>query len=63
MQYLSSKVKNMLSTGFEKISNSIPLPGLSGSSNSKKDKIVFALAISGRFEAYSRFLETYEEVL
>lgn len=62
MQYLSSKVKNMLSTGFEKISNSIPLPGLSGSSNSKKDKIVFALAISGRFEAYSRFLETYEEV-
>lgn len=60
-QYLSSKVKNILSTGFEKISNSFTIPGLTSQTRTDS-KIVFVLSISGRFEAYSRFLRNYEEV-
>lgn len=59
---LSSKVKDLWNTGLGRI----PIMGATSEAkqrdNSNNDKIVFVMAIAGRFTTFQRFLKNYEEV-
>ncbi|XP_055384822.1 chondroitin sulfate synthase 1 [Condylostylus longicornis] len=56
----SSKFKNILNTGFAKISNSFSLPVFQ--MNDIKSKIAFTLPIKGRIESYKNFIRNYEKI-
>ncbi|XP_069966792.1 chondroitin sulfate synthase 1 isoform X4 [Bactrocera oleae] len=62
-----SYLKNMLSSGMERISKHFTLPGLPAGKGlfgaaADTSKIVFVLPIAGRFGTFQRFLDTYERV-
>lgn len=58
---LSSKVKDLWNTGLGRISMMRGKPQVKHD-NFKNDKIVFVMAIAGRFPTFQRFLKNYEEV-
>lgn len=58
---LSSKVKDLWNTGLGRISM-IRGKVKEKPDNFKNDKIVFVMAIAGRFTTFQRFLNNYEEV-
>ncbi|KAG4068935.1 hypothetical protein HA402_005083 [Bradysia odoriphaga] len=58
---LSSKVKDLWNTGLGRISIIGGATETKKRDNLKNDKIVFVMAIAGRFTTFQRFLRNYEE--